>query len=217
MVSPRQAHVGAPVPRELPPQQLLDLVGVAGHVNRESGQGGEQGDVAGGLVRAALGRGVVGGADADEQRADILVAEIELDLLERALDQERRVAVDDRAEAFLCEAGGDADHELLADPDVDHALGMPLPRAGRREGVVADVGQHDGQPRVGVECLRRDPGEALPHALHAHASTSATTACGRPGRASAMARSSASWSHARALAVDQPSLAKRVSTPSGQP
>ncbi len=76
-------------------------------------------------------------------RADVLVAEVELDLLERALDQERRVAVDDRAQALLCQAGGDADHQLLADADVDDALGMPLARAGRREGVDADVGQHD--------------------------------------------------------------------------
>ena len=64
-----------------------------------------------------------------------------------ALDQERRVAVDDRAHALLRHPGRDADHQLLADADVDHALGVPVARAGRLEAVDADVGEHDGEPR----------------------------------------------------------------------
>ena len=128
---------------------------MAGDVDREAGQRGEQGDVAGRLVRAALGRGVVGGAGADEQGADVLVAEIELDLLERALDEERRVAVDDGSHALLRQAGGHADHQLLADADVDHAVRVPQAGAGLLEGVVADVGEHDREPRVAVERLAR--------------------------------------------------------------
>ena len=82
--------------------------------------------------------------------------------------------------------------------------------AGLLEGVVADVGEHDREPWVAVERLRGDAREALAHGLHGHSSTSATTACGLPGTPAAMARSSASWSLASAVAVDQPSPAKRV-------
>ena len=190
---------------------------MARDVDRESGQRREQRDVARRLVRASLGRGVVGRAGADEQGADVLVAEIELDLLERALDEERRVAVDDGAHALLRQARGHADHQLLADADVDHAVGVAVPGACLLEGVVADVGEHDRKPGVAVERLRGDAREALAHAFHVHSSTSATTACGLPGSPAPSARSSASWSLASAVAVDQPSCAKRVSMPSGQP
>ena len=143
-------------------------------------------------MRAALRGGVVGRADADQHRADVLVTEVELDLLERPLDQERRVAVDDRAHALLRHPGRDADHQLLADADVDHALGVPVAHAGRLEAVDADVGQHERQPRIVVERIGRDAREALSHAVHGHAPTTATTACGRPGSPAVIARSSAS-------------------------
>ena len=103
-------------------------------------------------------------------RADILVAEVELDLLERALDEERRVAVDDRPQALLRQPGGDADHQLLADADVDHALWVPLDRPRSLEAVDADVGQDDapvaGRSSSASEVTRVKP---LAHALHAHA------------------------------------------------
>ena len=203
--------------RVLAPQKRLGLVGVTRHVNGESRHGREQRDVTGSLVRAAFLRGVVRRTDADQHRADVLVAEVELDLLERALDEKRRVAVDDRAQAFLCQSGGDSDHQLLADADVEDALGVPFDRTGPLEGVDPDVGQHERQARIAVEGLGRHAREALPHGRRTHASTSAITACGRPGSPAAMACSSAPWSRACALALVQPSPVKRSAMPSGQP
>ena len=73
-------------------------------------------------MRAPGGRGVVGGAGRDEDGAEVLVAEVELDLLVRALDEERRIRVRDRAVALQRETGRDADHQLLADADVEDPL-----------------------------------------------------------------------------------------------
>ena len=151
-----QAHVGAAVAGELAAQELLDLVrrGPGTWIANPGTVASSATSPGAWCVRPSA-RGVVGRADADQHRADVLVAEVELDLLERALDEERRVAVDDRAHALLRQAGGDADHQLLADADVDHALGVPVPGAGLLEGVDADVGQHERQPRVVVERLAR--------------------------------------------------------------
>ena len=121
-VSSRQADVDAVVARER-------ACGTAarprrrwpGHVDRPAGQRRERGDVLGRLVRAAVARRVVRRADADEHGAEIVVAEVELELLVRALDEERRVRVRDRPVALEREAGGDADHQLLADADVEEA------------------------------------------------------------------------------------------------
>ena len=82
--------------------------------------------------------------------------------------------------------------------------------AGPLEAVDADVGEHDRQPRVGVERLRGDAGEALPHALarscvhHARRRRAAGRA-----RAASIARSSASWSLACARR-GRPALAREA-------
>ena len=97
---------------------------MAGHEHLGGGDRQQRLDVARRVVRGALGAVVVGGADGDHERAQLLVAEVELDLLERALGHERRDRVDDRVEALEREAGGDADHRLLHDADVDGAGGV---------------------------------------------------------------------------------------------
>ena len=85
-------------------KRMLELVGVAGHVDGPAGQRRQQRDVAGRLMRAARLRAVVGRAGADEDGADVLVAEVELDLLVGPLDEERRVRVRDRPLALEREA-----------------------------------------------------------------------------------------------------------------
>jgi hypothetical protein len=114
-----------------------------------AGQGVEERDVAGALVGSAHRRVVVGGADADEHGADVLVAEVELDLLERPLDEERGVGVHDRAHAGERQSPGDADHRLLADADVEDAVRVA--GAGRRERGCGDVGGNDRELRVVVQ------------------------------------------------------------------
>ena len=74
-------------------------LGVAGHVHREAGQRVDERDVAGDVVGAAGPRHVVGRADADQHRGRALVTEVELDLLEGAFDEERRVRMHDRVHA----------------------------------------------------------------------------------------------------------------------
>ena len=59
--------------------------------------------------------------------------------------------------------GGDADHQLLADADVDEPIRVAAPRP--REAGKADLGEHDGQSRIGVQELARDPREAIAHAV----------------------------------------------------
>src|SRR3954471_2765781 len=71
-------------------EQRLDLVGMARHVDRPTGQGADESDILRRLVGAPLLARVVAGTDADEDAAHALVAEVELDLLERALDQKGR-------------------------------------------------------------------------------------------------------------------------------
>ena len=88
--------------------------------------------------------------------ADVLVAQVELDLLVGALDDEGRVGVHDRSQALEGEAGGDADHQLLADADVEHAL------VARQLGG-ADLGEDDRGARIVVERARRELVEALAH------------------------------------------------------
>ena len=63
-------------------------------------------------------------AGADQHASDILVAEAELDLLERALDQEGAEGVHDRSQPGERQAGADVDQQLLADADVDDPIGV---------------------------------------------------------------------------------------------
>src|SRR6266849_10622494 len=177
-----------------------------GHVDRPAGERGEQRDILRRLVRSPRACRVVGRTRADEHRADILVAEVELDLLVRPLDEKRRVRVDDGSKAFERKPGGDADHQLLADADVEDTR---MPRQLRD----ADLGEHERDARVLVERLRRHAVEAL---AHAHRTISATTQRGCAAT-TASASSSASWSRPSTRAALQPSSSKRRSTPPGQP
>ncbi len=198
--------VHAVVSGECPRERGLELVGMAGDVDGPARQRRQQRDVARRLVRAARLGAVVGGAGADEDGPDVLVAQVELDLLVGALDDERRVGVHDGSQSLEGEAGGHADHELLADADVEHAL------VARQLGD-ADLGEDDRRARIVVERARRELVEALSH--RGHRSTSATTACGRSPVA-VSARSSASWSRPSTRAALQPSSSKRAAMPPGQ-
>ena len=126
-----QPDVDAAVASECLPEQPVGLVDVSGHVDRPAGKRRDERDVLGRLVRAPLARRVVGRADADEDGAEVVVAEVELEHLVRPLDEERRVRVSDGPVALEREPGGDADHQLLADADVEVAR-MLADRVGRR-------------------------------------------------------------------------------------
>src|SRR5690348_8400037 len=141
-----------------------------GNVDRPPRQRGEERDVLRRLVRPALAGAVVGGAVRDQYRADVLVPEIDLQLLERTLDEKRRVRVHDRPVALERETGRDADHQLLADADVEDSR-MPWQLRD------ADVGEDDRDPLVARDCLARslvEPG------AHGHRRISTTTQPGRP-------------------------------------
>ena len=125
------------------------------HVDRPPGQRADQRHVLRSLVGSALLARVVGGTDADQDAAHTLVAEVELDLLERALDQEGRVRVDDRTHALERHAGRGTDHERLADADVDRSARVALENAVRLEPADANVGEHDRDARIAVEQLLR--------------------------------------------------------------
>lgn len=156
---------------------------MARYVDRPVRQAVQQGHVLGRLVGASAVGGVVGGADADQNGADALVGQVELDLLERSLDQERCVRVGDGPHAGPGQARGDADHELLANADVNDPIGMTV--LGPHKAGPADVGQHHRQPRILVEEVAGNPGEAVAHGLgggggasHDPGSTTATTTLG---------------------------------------
>ena len=138
--------------------------------------------------------------------AQILMPEVELELLVRPLDEERRIRVRDRPVPLEREPGGDADHQLLADADVEHA------RMRRHLGD-ADVGEDHGDARVVLQRLRREPVEA---GAHRHRGTSATTRWGRSCKPAPNASSSASWSWPSTTAALQRSSAKRCAIPPGQ-
>jgi hypothetical protein len=91
--------------------------------------------------------------------------------------------VRDRSQALEGEAGGDTDHQLLANADVE----QPLVARGQLGG--ADLGQDDRGARIVVQGVRGALVEALAHG--GHRCTSATTTSGRAG-VPASARSSAS-------------------------
>ncbi len=77
------------------------------------------------------------------------MAQVELDLLERPLDQEGRIGVEDGSESFQRQAGAGADLRLLPDADVDDAIGVAS--RGDTERRNADVGEHDCSPVVLLE------------------------------------------------------------------
>ncbi len=163
-------------------QQHVGLVGVTRHEDAPFRERPDQRDVLRRLVRAPTRGRVVRRADADEDRADVLMAEIELQHLERPLDDERRVRMGDRPEPRERETTGHADHQLLADPNVDHAIRMTPLRGHKRR--PAYLGDDDSNPIVPVDQLggrfvEAFAHHALGHERHEPCSTTATTACGR--------------------------------------
>ena len=117
---------------------------------------------------------------------DVLVAQVELDLLVGALDDEGRVGVHDGPQPLEGEAAGHADHELLADADVEHALGArgssETPISAR---TIAVRGSSSSARVASVV-------EALAHG--GHRSTSAHDHVRPLAPVAVSARSSASWS-----------------------
>src|SRR4029453_15687158 len=205
-----QPEVGATVASECLPKQPVGFVHVSGDVDRPAGKRRDERDVLGRLVRAPLVRCVVRRADADEDGAEVVVAEVELEHLVRALDEERRVRVRDRTVALECETGRDADHQLLAYADVEVTRMLA-------DRLVPYLRGDDGDPFVLVERLAGELVEAFAHRRHL-ASTSATMQRGRVASGSgASAASSASWSRPSTRCAVQPSSMKRRSIPSGQP
>ena len=91
------------------------------------------------------------------------MVQVQLDLLERPLDQEARECVRDRAHASQSHPAGHADQHLLADPEVHDAVWMPLP--GGLERISGDIREHYRHFRIGVEQFGRDAAEALSHGL----------------------------------------------------
>src|SRR5438067_10790602 len=91
---------------------------MTGDVDRPAGQRGQERDVGRSLMRPTGRRCVVRRAGRDEHAPKVVVAEVELDLLVRPLDEERGVRVRDGAVALEREPGRDSDHQLLADADV---------------------------------------------------------------------------------------------------
>ena len=66
-----------------------------------------------------------------------LVPEVQLDLLECPLDQERRVGVHDRPQPGQRQPAADADHELLPDAHVEHPLRMPAVALANRSAEIS--------------------------------------------------------------------------------
>lgn len=79
--------------------------------------------------------------------------EVELDLLERSLDEEGGECVGDWPQPGEREPGGGADKQLLADANIDHPAGMARRRTAELIG--ADIGQHDREARVVVKQFGR--------------------------------------------------------------
>ena len=203
-----QPEVDAVVGGECGAEEPLHLVRMTRDVDRPAGQRRQRGDVSRRHVRRAVVRAVVRRAGADEQGACALMAEVELHLLVRPLDEEGRERVHDRPVALERKAGRHPDHELLANADVE---------ASRVLGNLAcpDRREHDGDALVVLECLCRKAVEA---AAHRHGRTSATTHVGRPPESfvDSNASASAAWSRPSTRCTCQSSTSKRRSTPPGQ-
>src|SRR5580693_988968 len=90
--------------------------------------------------------------------------EVEFDLLERSLDEERGECVGDWPQPGEREATRDADKQLLADADINHPAGMARRRTV--ELISADIGQHDREARVVVKQFGGGGNETFPHRLH---------------------------------------------------
>lgn len=193
-----RAQVRRPAVRVAPAKQRVRLRRRARHQHLETRDAAERLHVAGRMVRPAGLAVVVGGAGRDERAAEPLVAEVELDLLERTLRQEGRERMHDRMEALEREAGCDPNRTLLHDPGIH---GPPRIVVDRGPKVVeADVRHHDRDALVVLEELDRGRHRLLAHRGHW---TTATTAVGLSARCRYAARN-ASRSRPSTVAASQP-------------
>ena len=129
--------------------------GDPGRGSRRPAGSRDQRDIARGVVRPPRVGGVVRRADRDENGAHALVPEIELHLLEWALDEKRCIGVDDRSNTLERQPAGDAHQQLLPDADVDDPVAGAA--CASRERSDADVGEDDDDARVVLECVGRRP------------------------------------------------------------
>ena len=119
---------------------------MTGHEHLHAGDREHRGHIAGGVVGGALARVVVRAAGPDEGASEALVAEVELQLLERPLSHEGCERVCDRMEALHREPGRDPHHRLLGDADVHGSERVASP--GIVEQLPADLREHDRDPRI---------------------------------------------------------------------
>ena len=138
------------------------------------------------------------------------MAEVELEELPGPLDEERRVGVSDGPVALEREPGGDADHQLLADADVEVARMVAeasRPRSARsRRRPARSRRAPRGRPRRTARAWSSS---------RLHLRDDAARACRI--RIGVSAASSASWSRPSTRCATQPSSMKRRSMPPGQP
>jgi len=130
------------------------------------------------------------GAHAAQHDMIAVIGDVGLHLLERAAGQEGRCAADERHEAAIRKAGGDADHVLLGDADIDEAVRERLleaPEIGRADAVVADgddalirlreLDQRLGEGLAAVE----GGGRGGDGGVHQRSSSSARATCSADG------------------------------------
>ncbi|SCE12364.1 hypothetical protein GA0115246_111063, partial [Streptomyces sp. SolWspMP-sol7th] len=160
----REPYVDAVLAAHGMAQQRLGLVGVSGDVHGPPVERVEEGHVARRHVREASGGDVVRGPGADQDAADALVPEVELDLLEGALDEEAREGVQDGPHPGEREPAPGAHQELFADAEVDDPVGVALRRLG--EAVAADHGEDDGEALVLAEQGGHGGAETVAHRFH---------------------------------------------------
>lgn len=94
-------------------------------------------------------RPVEGRGRADQYRAHVLVAEVQLELLEGPLHEEAGEGVHHRPQTGERQTRARPDQELLADADVDDTVRMAAPSV--LETGQTDLGEDDGDARILVE------------------------------------------------------------------
>src|SRR5690349_8277529 len=194
------------------------------HHYRHPGDAVHQRHVLRRLVRPSGRRRIVRPPDAHQHSASPLVPEVQLDLLIRPFDEERRVGVHDRPHPRQGEAAGHADHQLFPDAHVEHPVRVPGHVLGEHVG--GDLRQHHRGQRILRQQRRsrlRENGTHVGHHPSSLLSTSATTSCGppeaepepAPADVTRNAAASASWSRPDTRVTGQPAAAKCASIPPG--
>ena len=125
------------------------LVRIGRRQDRHAGNRAQQRDVLDGVMRRAPRPRFEAGERGDELHVVAVVGAVVADLLEAAHADERRHAEHERQLAGMREAGGDADEVLLADADVEVALGKAVGEAAQR----AEVLRHEDDARIGFREL----------------------------------------------------------------